>query len=136
MAGISYSGLLRGRSGTPLMNTNGIASGPSHVLRFLGFIGPLDVFHLFYNFLKRNTSLHDGVLLQIGGAELSPGLGVNGLEPSFFLAQRPLPRLVRFSFRHGFLLVPINVGIVPVELAGCNYLSSPLSLTVGALTAS
>src|SRR5260370_30724842 len=79
-----------------------IASGPSHVLRFLGFIGPLDFFHLFDNFLKRNTSLHDGVLLQIRGAELSAGLGVNGLQPSFFLAQRPLPRLFRFFFSRCF----------------------------------
>src|SRR5260370_6296017 len=88
-----------------------IASGPSHVLRFLGFIGPLDFFHLFDNFLKRNTSLHDGVLLQIRGAELSAGLGVNGLKPSFFLAQRPLPRLVRVSFRHCFLLVLASMAL-------------------------
>jgi hypothetical protein len=43
-------------------------------------------FNFCEHFFKGDTRLNFGELLQIRGAELSPGLGVNGLEPSFFFA--------------------------------------------------
>src|SRR6266849_4404379 len=70
-------------------------------LRLLWLVILLNSLHLLDNPFNRDTFLNDCVFLQIRGAKFPPRLRINGLKPSFFLAQGT-STLVRFSFRHGF----------------------------------